>query len=408
MRISVDRPPDRLIVDRVELLSGWVAPAAPGGFAFRAACGGREISLRPCWHPDARWSTDLQGFWGFVVLQELLDEVRHDYLDIDLFWDDARVEALHLRVSPAARDLARAYPINLADYAVPSAPARFAVDSRSTIVFPGLGAVGGASLNQLLRMKMLREDWPLTVYFEANDPSLWASACGRGGPIPRWIDGHACYAAADDLGVPFARVTLLREPVRRLLSIFHYNSLVHPYEFPFPTFDAFLDAGAATRFTQAAGLLRCAGIETVTEMSADELYRVARGQLRQHYALVGIMELFEETIFLLCQLAGYDSIGMWWKVLSAPNPPDVTELSSDTRKRLESLLAVDLLLYEEAKRDFLDLATARDLGADLQRYKNDAAARPELPDVYKLIECLRWRQILVDAEMKALKARATP
>lgn len=400
MHVAIDRPADRLLVDRVELLSGWVR-GGDGEFALTAACGPRPVVVRQCWHPDARGAVDLRGFWGFVVVQELLGEARDGVLTIDLAWNGTHIETLHLRLSPAAEHLAREYPLNLAAYPVPVAPGASEMHPH-TLVFPGLGAVGGASLNALLRRKMLERDWPVPVYFEANDESLWRAARATGGPAPRWIDGHACYAAADELGVPFARVTLLRDPVRRLLSIFNYNTLVHPYEFPFATFEAFVHSDAAVRCTQAAALLRCAGIDSGGDPSAGDLYARARDELR-HYALVGVTEAFEETIFLLCQLGGYDTIGMWWKVLSAPGGDAPSAFSAATRRRLADVLTADLQLYHEATRRLDELVGARGLGTALARYKRDAAERRELADVYKLLECLRWRLVLTDAELRILR-----
>ncbi|MBI3767174.1 MAG: hypothetical protein HY271_01635 [Deltaproteobacteria bacterium] len=406
MRVVVDRPADRLLVDRAELLTGWIEPLAadarePG---LTATCGGRELAVRRCWHPEARRRPQVAGFWSMLMVQELLPAAPRGDLAIDLWWRGAHVETVCLRISPVAAHLARAHPLNLGDYRVPPLRAAPTPAPAPTLVFPGLGATGGASLNQLLRWKMLRDDRPLPVYFEANDPALWACARAGDPSIPSWIDGHACYAAADDLGAPFARVTLLREPAARLLSIFNYNTLVHPYDFPFRTVEAFLASDAAARCTQAASLLRCAGIDVDPTVAADELSAQAGEELRRHYALVGVTELFEETIFLLCQLGGYDTIGMWWKVLSAPGRPSAAGLSVEARRRLEELIAADRRLYDDARRALVELVATHAFAGPLAHYRADAAAQSELPDVYKLVECLRWRQILVDAELRAVRA----
>ena len=389
-RAHVDTPAGRLVTSRVELLSGSVAAAA--GATITATCGHRELLLRPCVHPDSRHRDDVHGFWGFVVVQDLLGAIRDGMLEIELFSDGRHIDTIRLRVAPAARHLARCYPVSLREYPVSAAP-RDPCATPVTLVFPGLGGVGGASLNQLLRMKAHRESWQVPVYFEANVPSLW-SAMRRRAPAPyRWIDGHGCYAAADDLGQPFARVTFLREPVRRLVSVYRYTALVHPREFRFPSLDAFVASSAARRYTQAAGLLRCAGVDDA-ELSDGALAATARAQLEREYALVGITELYEESIILLCQLTGYASIGMWSRVLAAPRTFNPATLSLRTRRRLEAIAAVDRDLYDAAKRRLLARLERAGIEDDLRRYKADAATQAELPDVYKLGECLRWRAVL--------------
>ena len=64
--------------------------------------------------------------------------------------------------------------------------------------------------------------------------------------------------------------------------------------------------------------------------------------------------------------------------------------------------------------EYLARAEAAGLSWPLPAALDDAAlearlfppATAELPDVYKLVECLRWRHVLADAELRALRAAA--
>ncbi len=397
-RAVVDRPADALLVDRAELVTGWVAPLAADG-TLTATCGGRDVVVRKCWHPDARWVDGAVGFWTILLVQELLAEARHGHVVLELREDGVVLAAVPLRITPIAADLARAYPLNTTTYALPPPPTRSATPH--TLVFPGLGGVGGASLNLLVRRTMLAHGWSVPVHFESNHAELWSTARRAWPGPPRWIDGHACWGAADALGVTSARVTILRDPATRLLSIYNYNRLVHPYAFPFRDVEAFLASDAAIASTQAVQLLRVSGLAVDARAPADELAARAQDELRRSYALVGITELFEETIFLLCELAGYDAIGMWWKVLAAPDRPDPCVLSTACRRRLDELVAADRIVYDASRQELERVVAARALGAPLARYKADAAANHEVPETSKLVECLRWRQVLTDAELRA-------
>jgi hypothetical protein len=260
-------------------------------------------------------------------------------------------------------------------------------------VFPGLGAVGGSSLNRLFRTQMLRTGLATPVYDEANVPELWrrVRAHPRTG-VFRWIDGHDCYDAVPAGAGGAARVTLLRDPIRRVVSLFNYGVLVHPEQFAGASFDDFVAAGEAAPRSQAVGLLRAAGC--AADLGDSALHRAARTELARRYALVGITERFEETIFLLCRLAGHATIGMWRPVLAAPRVVDADRLSAATRRRLTADLAVDLELYAEARARFdADVATAG-LGTALHRYRDAAARQPTLPASAKAVACLRWRQLL--------------
>ncbi len=323
-------------------------------------------------------------------MQRHLDAVRDGRLILEVRRGDRCVATVALWVSPFALELARSHPLDLGVYPVPL-PARAALQSPRTILFPGLGAVGGSSLMRLMRTQMLRAGWATTVYDEANEPALWARVRARRPAIDhRWIDGHGCWSACTgDEGA--VRVTLLRDPIRRLVSIFNYGVVVHPEDFAGGTFDDFVASGASRRYAQAAGLLRAAGRDDTWRDAA--LHRAAEHELRR-YALVGITERFEETILLLAQLAAYDTIPLWHSVLAAPRAVHPDRLSTATRRRLTADLAVDLELYEAARGRFESRVVAADLGAALDDYRTASARQPELPAAAKAVACLRWRQVL--------------
>ncbi len=405
MQTAVDRPADRLLTGRVEILSGSLA-CRREDFSLRATCGEHELPVEPCPHPARRWDRDLCGFWTLLFVQELLDAVEGDLLRVDLRWGDSRLGSIPLRVLPMARQLALDFPLNLDTYEVSSDAVPEPCDPPRTIVFPGLGAVGGSSLNQLLRVKMLREGWAVPVYSEPDAPEIWADVCADDPPCFRWIDGHGCFSAASSLGPSFARVTLLREPLARLLSALDYGSLVHPDLLPFSCLDDLVESGAARMHSQAVGLLRCAGMHVAPDLPDADLYALAKEQLDREYALVGVTELFEESIFLLCALAGYSSIGMWWRVLAAPRSLRLEDLSPRIRSRLERLFEVDTRLHDESRRKLVETLARFPLGGDFPRFKAAAKAQPDPPAIYRAFECLRWRQELAESELRIARARA--
>jgi len=387
MRVVFDRPFDGQVWERATLVAGWVEGIEDAGH-IQAVAGEVEIPLGACVHPRAVGRSDLHGFWTEVILQRHVRAVRGGMLPIDVYRDRRHVARTELHVSPVALELARSHPLDLDDYSVPPASGARVCDA---LVFPGLGAVGGSSLNALFRRQALRAGHAATVYGEANTPSLWSAIRARPrSPDYGWIDGHGCYAAADARAL---RVTLLREPIQRLVSVFNYGALVHPEQFR-GSFDDLVASGAARAHSQAVGLLRLAVPERDVPRSDGELIAAARAELARSYALVGLTERFEETIFLMCRLAGRRSIGMWWRVLAAPRAVEVDRLDPRTRALLERDLAPDLALYEEARAAFDARVAAASLGADLQRYRDAAGRRRELSAEAKAVECLRWRHVL--------------
>jgi hypothetical protein len=391
--VEMDRPRDGLLVGRAEFITGWIAPAR-ADLLPSASCGGRALLLGRCFHPVMLERRDACGFWGYVFLQELLDEQRDGRLTIELLGNGHPLGTLSLQVTPSAQLLAADFPLDLGSYGVPAGQSG-GEPTPAAIVFPGLGGVGGATINEVMRVQMLREAHDVTVHFEADNPALWQRAGDAVTERYRWIDGHACHHAGDT--DDRARFTLLREPARRMLSVFDYGRLVHPDEFRFASFDDFVVSRAAWRTTQAVGLLRCAGVAQADALSPAEVHDLAARELERSYALVGVTELFEESLLLLCRLAGLTSIGMWWRVLAAPRSTTLDGLSARTRERLEALVAVDRALHAQASEQLRARVAAADLGDALASYRAAAARERVLPDLLKQLECLRWRQVLADA-----------
>ena len=399
MRVVVDRPSDHQVWDRAELVAGWIE-GAPHLGDVRVTCGGETLPVAFCMHPRGLGRDDVHGFWTEVVVQRHLAAIRDGMLRLEVWHDGVRLGSLPLWVMPAARELAASHPLDLAGYPVAPAPPAAARPAPPTIVFPGLGAVGGSSLNRLVRTKMLHERWATTIYDEANAPALWASMRARHPRVVhRWIDGHACYDAVPIGGGDAVRVALLRDPVRRLVSVFNYGVLVHPERFAGATFDELVAAGEARRHSQARALLRAAGRDA-DALDGLALFRAAERELASAYALVGVTELFEETIFALCRLAGWTTIGMWWSVLAAPRTVDADRLSAATRRRLVADYAVDLDLYEAVRARFQADVAAAGRDATLDGYRAAARRRRELPAAAKATECLRWRQVLADHDRR--------
>lgn len=395
MRVAFDRPADQQVWERSALLAGWIEGVADAG-RLSAVAAEVELPVGLCVHPRGLGRPDLHGFWTELILQRHLRGVRQGLLPVDVFRDQRHVARFILRISPVAAELARTHPLDLDEYPVPAAATAPTRAARPvTLVFPGLGAVGGSSLNQLMRRTMLRQGWATPVYGEANSPSLW-SQLQSPRPAYRWIDGHECHGAAAGCAGA-ARVTLLRDPIRRLVSVFNYGVLVHPELFAAESFDEFVAARAARDHSQAVGLLRAADRNAEIPPSDDDLIAAARTELASAYALVGITERFEDTIFLLCRLAGHASIGMWWRVLAAPRLVDPDQLDPQTRSQLERDLAADIVLYEEARTAFSARVAAAAFGPALQQYRDAAACAVELSPAAKAVECLRWRQVLADA-----------
>lgn len=404
MLLHLDKPADRLLTERLELVAGWIEDDQPERSLWLLV-GHRRLPVLRCVHPGVAggWlPAGTHGFYAYVALQDIVGSVQSGFLSFDFAVNGKTIQREILRVSPTAVELAERYPLDLATYPVDGQCSAFPPSDRPRpIIFPSLGAVGGSSINSLFRFHMYRNQLDFPVFEEGNDSALWGALRARGlHSGVRWVDGHNCYAAGDPQGSSWARITLLRNPLRRMLTAFNYGRLVHPYEFPFNTFEQYLDSSQFRRQSMAFELSQMAGrVSVEAERSTDLLYREARTSLERDYVFAGVTERFEETIFLICLLAGLPTIEMWWRVLSTPRGLQVDDLDKVTRRRAENALEVDFALYNEAKEKFSRLVEASGLGPALAFYRAQSQRRRETPDSYKMAECLRWRQVITEERL---------
>lgn len=170
----------------------------------------------------------------------------------------------------------------------------------------------------------------------------------RQGSVPRVVMGHFSYGAHRFLGVKPRYMTILREPIERVVSLFRHLRLSHGA----PLYDK-LRAGMSIEDFVASGeteqsnnhMCRCiAGIppdarETIT---ADWLLDLALHNLGRHYEIVGTLPRLNAALKAMRALMGWPT--------SAPRHDNVTEggtpdVDERTRATIEEFNALDARLY---------------------------------------------------------------
>ena len=104
----IDRPADRMISDRVQMLAGWTT--APSDQDLNCFCEGREVPLIRFPYP-APDHPDLTGFGTYLLTQDFLGAADR-YLRTEIRASGKIFATVPLRFSPIARELARDFPLN--------------------------------------------------------------------------------------------------------------------------------------------------------------------------------------------------------------------------------------------------------------------------------------------------------
>lgn len=222
-----------------------------------------------------------------------------------------------------------------------------------TIVFTHVPKTGGTTLDHVfgaaaaitkhrwrrLRMKSLNtgprsERLQRLLDFETVAPSILDDA--------DYLTGHFQFGIHRCLKRPCLYVTLLRDPVARLLSNlrFGFDRGNWPRD---ASLESIIKSGRMLDNIQTRQL---AGIADREVPCTAETLVLALKNLRQNYAIVGLTERFDETLKALITLLGWPDIAYSDRQVS--QVPADGEMEAKARTEAERLFSYDMELYAEA------------------------------------------------------------
>jgi hypothetical protein len=125
----------------------------------------------------------------------------------------------------------------------------------------------------------------------------------------RAVMGHLWFGFHGSLPRAATYLTVLRDPVERVLSIYYYHAARHGLHMGL---EEYLNAARDFEIDNAQTRYLCGPIEGVdvrfTECTPEMLER-AKGNLREHFSVVGITERFDESLLLMTRIYGWHLSG---------------------------------------------------------------------------------------------------
>lgn len=234
------------------------------------------------------------------------------------------------------------------------------------VIFLHLPKAAGSTLN-----RVIAQQYPPEAIYKTGGKSREAllrevAEVTRPPSRIRLLAGHAGFGFHTALREDFTCITVLRDPVERLLSHYHFAARLpgHPLH----------EGIASGRLTIREVAAQLANLQTRYLINAEsrqpgqpldgEALAEAKANLDRHFAVVGLAERFDETLVLLERRLG-------WKVRSFANSnvtrgrPARAAHSEDDLAAIRAANAIDLELYEWARRRFEETVAAE--GAGLRR-----------------------------------------
>lgn len=169
------------------------------------------------------------------------------------------------------------------------------------------------------------------------------------------LKGHMYFGLHVYLPQPCAYITLLRDPVERIVSHYHYvlrtptHYLYKQVKSQNMTLDDYVSSGISPELTNGQARL-ISGVREEWDSPSDML-EMAKRNLHKHVDVAGIAERFDESLVLMKRRLGWRWI-YYRKQNVRPNRLHNITLSKNTLRQIQKSNEKDLELYAFAKQLF--------------------------------------------------------
>jgi hypothetical protein len=207
------------------------------------------------------------------------------------------------------------------------------------------------------------------------------------------IHGHFPFGIHNYIEAPYTYITILRNPIQRLISYYYYM-LAWPSHFPENPIASSIQKNNYTieEFIQKTKSENCdngqtrliSGINPEFGKCTSEMLEIAKKNLKNEFSVVGITERYDETLAVINFTLKWKSYHIERNV--ATNKKKDVKISQTAREALTKYNEFDLQLYDYAN-ELLDISLKNYTTDEL----NKAISRITNPGLYK--EFLKIRKI---------------
>jgi len=167
--------------------------------------------------------------------------------------------------------------------------------------------------------------------------------------------GHMYFGLHEYLPSPATYVTMLRNPIDRIVSYYHFVKRLpsHPdYELIKAKNINIEDYCQMGVVNMCNGQTRFLANTQLSDTYNNETLERAKSNLQQHFAVVGIQERFDESLLMLKDELGWKKMPFYYRRNTNRTSSYKGEISKSTRTVLEKYNELDLELYEYAQNIF--------------------------------------------------------
>jgi hypothetical protein len=180
------------------------------------------------------------------------------------------------------------------------------------------------------------------------------------------LKGHMFFGLHEVLPKPSTYITLLRDPVERIISHYYYV-LRNPSHYLYKdvksknmSLKEYASSGLSVELDNGqTRLISGFNFPDHSQPASQEMLEVAKQNLKLHFAVVGIAEEFNKTLIILKKEFGW-KMHFYVKENTTKNRPMKERISKETLDVIRNYNELDIELYRYAKDIFEDLVNQQD------------------------------------------------
>lgn len=235
------------------------------------------------------------------------------------------------------------------------------INQETTVIFLHIHKTGGRTLEKIIE-KQYKSSETLST-----DNLKWREAKEDLRQLDssyleqiKLLKGHMYFGLHEELSQPFTYITMLRNPIERVLSLYFFirDEPKNPQHKTLiennMNLEKFLESGIAK--TAENGQTRVlSGIQAEDKPCSQEMLDLAKENLSKYFTVVGLTERFDDTLILLKQAFGY-RIPVYKTINKNKKRLPRRAISDQEIQKIRDLNRFDIELYEYAEKLFQEKA----------------------------------------------------
>jgi hypothetical protein len=205
------------------------------------------------------------------------------------------------------------------------------------------------------------------------------------------LKGHQPFGLHEYMIGSVKYITMLRNPVDRIIS-FYYYVLSEPKHYLHDTvkakklsLDDFVVSGLSNELDNGQVRL-IAGCDVDLEYGgcSRELLEIAKYNIQNFFAVVGLQERFDESLILMKKKLGWKKTILYRKSNITRGKPSVRDVSRDVVRSIEKINELDCELYDFVKDNFESMISSQkeDMARELKLHRRMNVLYNKLYDVF--------------------------